>query len=69
MRFSTTAASALAFAGASLAAPHEKRQDASSGDVTVLQFALTLEHLENVFYHGALKKFSAGDFQKAGKYS
>ncbi|EPQ53145.1 hypothetical protein GLOTRDRAFT_46095, partial [Gloeophyllum trabeum ATCC 11539] len=35
-------------------------------DVTVLQFALTLEHLESAFYHGALEKFDANAFASAG---
>lgn len=41
---------------------------AASGpsDTTILNYALTLEHLENAFYHGALKKFSPKAFARAG---
>lgn len=35
-------------------------------DTTVLNFALTLEHIENAFYHQALAKFDQQAFLDAG---
>ncbi|KAF7338580.1 Protein rds1 [Mycena venus] len=56
---------AFALALGATAIPHVKRAD-TIDDTTVLNFALTLEHLENAFYSDALKKFSEADFQNAG---
>lgn len=60
---------AAAFAGLALAAPTgQSLEKRANIDNTILQFALTLEHLENVFYKEALKNYTLADFQAAGKF-
>ncbi|GAA5983041.1 hypothetical protein JCM11641_004701 [Rhodosporidiobolus odoratus] len=45
-----------------------KRQSVTTGadDVTILNFALTLEHLEAKFYADAISRFNASAFESAG---
>lgn len=60
-----------ALAGSAAAAPFVVRRQAATppegvNDAVILNYALSLEHLENVFYKEALEKFSAKDFEAVG---
>ncbi|KAH7377742.1 ferritin-like domain-containing protein [Pyrenochaeta sp. MPI-SDFR-AT-0127] len=61
----STIFSVAALAAMSSAAPTTKRSTGPS-DGDILNYALTLEHLENTFYREALQKFSVEDFKQAG---
>ncbi|KAI5449880.1 hypothetical protein NCC49_003996 [Naganishia albida] len=65
MRFSTATFTAIVAAIGAMASP-VKKQNAEINDVTILNYALTLEHLENAFYSQALAKMDAAAFQAAG---
>jgi len=67
MRSLATVVTLFASACAVWASPPRKlvaRQD-NNNDVTILNFALTLEHLEAEFYKQALEKFGEPDFRRA----
>ena len=65
MLFSAVLTSSLA--GLAAAGPLAKRQNqAGINDAVILNYALTLEHLENAFYREALQRYSAADFTAAG---
>ncbi|KAG7528200.1 hypothetical protein FFLO_06344 [Filobasidium floriforme] len=70
MRTSAAAALAIAFGAANVvASPVTKRQNTTASsidDTTILNYALTLEHLENAFYRDALAQFDAAAFESAG---
>lgn len=68
MRYSFLVAAFAAGASLVAAAPIEERQTYTvpGGDVTILNYALTLEYLERKFYMEGLAQFSHDDFVDAG---
>ena len=64
MKFSNTIIALASLFAAATAAPTKRQAALTDGDI--LQFALTLEHLEATFYAEAVAKFSAQDFVNAG---
>lgn len=55
---------ALSVAGSNTALAHDASDDEKS-DVDVLNYALTLEHLEYAFYRDGIERFDKKDFMKA----
>ncbi|KAF2227329.1 ferritin-like domain-containing protein [Elsinoe ampelina] len=58
--------SAALFAALAAAAPAPIEKRADNIDEVILNYALTLEHLEAAFYKEGLAKYKAADFTKAG---
>ncbi|KAK4494875.1 hypothetical protein PRZ48_014231 [Zasmidium cellare] len=54
------------FAVLTAAAPFDKRQATTITDAQILNYALTLEHLEATFYQEGLANFTQQDFEDAG---
>ncbi|KAJ3020804.1 hypothetical protein HKX48_000185 [Thoreauomyces humboldtii] len=62
----STSSTPAGIAGTPPVAPPPSTAAPSAGDLFVLNYALTLEHLESTFYQQALDKFQASDFSSAG---
>lgn len=66
MRFSSTAVAFTGLLSATSAAPTKRQAASSNIDAVILQYALTLEHLENEFYKKALSMWDQESFVSAG---
>ncbi|KAI9675284.1 MAG: hypothetical protein M1817_001186 [Caeruleum heppii] len=67
MKFSASAVALVAAAGFANAAPLVvERQAPAITDADILNYALTLEHLENTFYRTGLQNFTQQQFADAG---
>ncbi|KAL3423238.1 twin-arginine translocation pathway signal [Phlyctema vagabunda] len=66
MFFSSAIISALAVAGVSAAPSWNEKRQAAVTDADILQYALTLEHLEDAFYKKALSEMPESAFIDAG---
>ncbi|KAL2075232.1 hypothetical protein VTL71DRAFT_175 [Oculimacula yallundae] len=66
MRFSTVAVALTAIASGVSASPTKRQSGSTDIDAVILQYALTLEHLENAFYKEALSTWSQQEFINAG---
>lgn len=64
MKYSTSLT--LAAAGLVSAAPAMQKRASELNDGVILNYALTLEHLENNFYKQGLSNFTEQDFADAG---
>jgi hypothetical protein len=66
MKFSTSLSTVLALFGTTLVAALPKRATGTVTDTDVLNYALTLEHLEDKFYRDGLANFTQKQFADAG---
>jgi hypothetical protein len=66
MKFSTSLSTVLALSGTTFAAALPKRTIGTVTDADVLNYALTLEHLEDKFYRDGLANFTQKQFADAG---
>jgi hypothetical protein len=66
MKFSTPFGAVLAFSSTTFAAALPKRTTGTVTDADVLNYALTLEHLEDKFYRDGLANFTQKQFADAG---